>query len=240
MLIEVVSGALLLALVYLAVRVAVLSGVAGTGMVKERYLLVVAHPDDECMFFGPFLSKATEHRKSVKIGEVEPVVVVMCTSGGRGGDRCVRKREAKKAVEEIGAAVVFLEEEDGELDAKKSTVEKIKKIHRETGRTRIVTFDAGGVSGHPDHKACFEISRKVCREVGDGYLYALSSISLVEKYWVGPLGAKGEVVLKNSIRQSVACRRQMGQYKSQLLWFRYAYIAFSTYMDVNVFRKVMG
>ena len=130
------------------------------------------------------------------------------------------------------------------------------QVQRAVGRTgarAIVTFDAAGVSGHPNHGACyrgvrFAADRDALRGVS---VWTLTSLPLHFKYTasVGAahlllspsarpralpglwLGADDVVVAAQpSPARARAC---MLQHASQFVWFRHLFLAFSTYPLAN-------
>lgn len=168
-----------------------------TGRVEERFLLIVAHPDDETAI-GPVLAKyAKEH----------PVYLIIATNGDLGvtehagippGDSLVqiRKKEATCSCEKLGIKPpVFLGLKDqlemkdigkyyGQLDLMKTLVKKeIDRIKP----TKILTFGPDGDTGHPDHRMVGIITTEVYLGEGlsrdiDLYYYGWTK-KQAAKYW---------------------------------------------------------
>ncbi|KAI5189068.1 N-acetylglucosaminylphosphatidylinositol deacetylase [Nematocida sp. AWRm77] len=257
----------LLALLYIVLRMWMQMRDSKPNLKKHRYLLVVAHADDESMFFGPFLAKVLkvkkvcqkkrkellrkitveEERKNLQIsrlGKGPPekkeskkdslLVILVCTDGSKGGEKETRNEEMRRLGETLDIPVYFLDEPDGGLKATDCLVERLQRIYVSTERTKIVTFDRGGASGHSDHKECYTLAKKLCQKIGSRSFYTLATYSLLGKYWYGVFDIENKIVFANNLKESIECRLRMGYHKSQLLWFRYLYILFSTYMDVNV------
>ncbi|KAF1676313.1 PIGL acetylase, partial [Pygoscelis papua] len=113
----------------------------------------------------------------------------------------------------------------------------------------VVTFDAGGVSGHANHISlyaairykycCFEILilflRLGCR------VLLLESVNLFRKY-ISVLDVPVSCLLPRDAlfilteEETEQARRAMRCHRSQLLWFRHIYMLFSRYMMINSLR----
>jgi N-acetylglucosaminylphosphatidylinositol deacetylase len=200
---------------------------------EDRYLLLVAHPDDESMFFGP-----TFQRLRKKEGGL---TVVVATNGEKGGDSAARQEEISGLCKEAGVPLFLLGGEDGGLFCNKDMQHKVMDIVNKTGCTAIITFDADGVSGHSDHAACCAIACEVCVETGTK-LYSLETKSLLLKYGffgVGSVKRRGCITKTRSLGDFMEARRRMlVHHKSQMLWYRYLYLLFSTYFDLNVLLRI--
>lgn len=126
----------------------------------ERSLLgVFAHPDDEAAGFSGSL---------LKYGEEGVQTAVVCATRGEAGQisdpalaepetlGAVREGELRAALRVVGVDdVAFLDYHDGTL-AEVDDEEGIGRVVRQIRRLRpqvIVTFDANGGYGHPDHIA---------------------------------------------------------------------------------------
>ncbi|NXO03646.1 PIGL acetylase, partial [Rhinopomastus cyanomelas] len=109
----------------------------------------------------------------------------------------------------------------------------------------VVTFDAGGVSGHANHVALykalswFEIFLLFfcigCR------VLVLESVNLLRKYLsvldvpISCLMPRDALFILTE-EESEQARRAMRCHRSQLLWFRHIYLLFSRYMVINSLR----
>ncbi|KAH9933045.1 putative deacetylase LmbE-like domain-containing protein, partial [Fomitopsis serialis] len=127
--------------------------------------------------------------------------------------------------------------------------------------TTILTFDAYGISGHPNHiSLCHGAARLLSSFPSSSdsddsaltrpRLFTLVSVPLVWKY-TGPaspllLKASSAIAGKGrgpafvaGVREYVTALRAMMQHRSQLVWFRWLYVAFSRYMWVNEWVEVV-
>ncbi|KAH8551663.1 LmbE-like protein [Umbelopsis sp. PMI_123] len=222
----------------------------------SNILLVTAHPDDECMFFGPVLCNLTSKR-------LKNQVHVLCLSKGDAenlGNQ--RKRELVKSCQVLGipSSRVKIVDHPELPDSMKiewnaslvsSTLQEYVTKH---DIQIIITFDNYGVSGHTNHKAAYRgalhyITNSDNRVVS---LYKLPSVSLLRKY-IGlgdlPLAvlsgrmvksstAKTNLLFVSSPGQYLITHKAMRQHSSQLVWFRWLYVIFSRYMMVNELEKV--
>ncbi|NXA22539.1 PIGL acetylase, partial [Ibidorhyncha struthersii] len=110
----------------------------------------------------------------------------------------------------------------------------------------VVTFDAGGVSGHANHISLYTALRYkyCCFEI---FLFFLSlgcrvllleSVNLFRKYISildVPLSCllPGDALFILTEEETEQARRAMRCHRSQLLWFRHIYMLFSRYMMIN-------
>lgn len=118
-------------------------------------LLVIAHPDDETMFFAPTIIKLINSGVSV--------FVLCITTGNSGGLGMIRKYELGKAVQCLGmnsgnvTILDITEFPDGFV--KWNETERLAKIILRTAEALncnwIITFDEHGISSHPNHISCF-------------------------------------------------------------------------------------
>lgn len=201
---------------------------------KARWLFVLAHPDDESMFFGPLISEILKHSGRISIA--------MCTDGGLGGIPAVRKAEMEELCAFYKIQVFFLGRPDGTLRKTEDIIRALEVIYTETQSECVVTFDEKGVSGHLDHISCHEIVRALGEKLRIPEIYSLLTVNLFDKY-VLPVCLyfyvkKTDFIIKSTVQDSFANRTRMFYHKSQLVWFRYFYIAFSFYMDCIILQKV--
>lgn len=129
--------------------------------IKNKVIwVVVAHPDDAEWYAGGLISCLSESNK---------VVLIMCTSGEKGGNKkdLGRLRESlqEEASKVIGYdEVVFLRFPDRKLKNFESEVfEKLTKLKEKYFPFLIITFDSNYphfIYRHPDHLAAGRIAEK--------------------------------------------------------------------------------
>jgi len=211
----------------------------------KKIMLVVAHPDDESMFFVPFLASAYTQKKHLYL---------LCLSKGiePGTTRIEEVTEASKrlhfkqlVVHEFevsnGNSSLGREIKDGfDQDWPASTVAQIVEHYRDKwGIDTIVTFDSEGISGHPNHKqthrGVVHHSNTTGGELKLHYFF-LHTTPWYLKYlsWI-PLcysnADPNSLLYKNS--DSNLVWEVMKIHHSQLVWFRKFYLLFSSYVYLN-------
>ncbi|KAI4132631.1 MAG: hypothetical protein LQ338_000571 [Usnochroma carphineum] len=174
---------------------------------NKRICLLIAHPDDEAMFFSPTLLALTDPNSGNH-------VKILCLSNGNAdGLGQVREKELMASAETLGLRshedVLVLDTQDF-VDGMHTRwdVEKIAEVLRQAfgGRTErkrdtdvdaptatidvLVTFDRYGVSSHPNHSALYYGAKAWLNGLmkgKDGWrcpveLHTLTSVSIMRKY----------------------------------------------------------
>ncbi|KFV03814.1 N-acetylglucosaminyl-phosphatidylinositol de-N-acetylase, partial [Tauraco erythrolophus] len=109
----------------------------------------------------------------------------------------------------------------------------------------VVTFDAGGVSGHANHVSLYTALRyRLCKAAVAApgcRVLVLESVNLFRKY-ISILDIPVSCLLPRDAlfilteEETEQARRAMRCHRSQLLWFRHIYLLFSRYMVINSLR----
>ena len=123
------------------------------GPSKPAALLVTAHPDDEAMFFAPTLLALA------RVGV--PVTVLCLSTGDADGLGRVRSKELERACEVLNvprSRVELLDDPDlrdgfRSVWPAERVAAAVAAAVKKHGTGRVITFDARGVSGHPNHIA---------------------------------------------------------------------------------------
>jgi len=148
-------------------------------MAPKGLLSIFAHPDDESFGAGGTMALAA--------AAGNPVWVLCATNGDQGGrpgevgvdhalDPEIRRAELACACKELGVnEPIFLGYRDSGMEGwgapegslsrapADEVVERILAIIRQLRPAVIVTFDPGGVYGHPDHTACSDTATAAYR-----------------------------------------------------------------------------
>lgn len=151
----------------------------------------------------------------------------------------------------------------------------VNPSHVRIRHSQILTFDAYGISGHPNHVSLAYGAERLLSALPSPAsgsispparprLFTLVSVPLLQKYtgpWAailsradfvararsvltqtpislaqksaGDRGARPGPTFVAGVREYVTALRAMMQHRSQLVWFRWLYVAFSRYMWVN-------
>ncbi|WFD39137.1 N-acetylglucosaminylphosphatidylinositol deacetylase [Malassezia japonica] len=182
----------------------------------KHVLVVTAHPDDECMFFGPTLQALLAHNVSLS---------ALCLSQGNADGLGVRRQA------ELVASY-------GVLGVPRENVTCLDDALLQDGMTTvwdadyILTFDAHGVSGHPNHMAVHFGARRVqsVAKIPRLDVLSLDTRSVASKYtgiaaamWDRLWPQRGLQTLAHPIEygRSLAAMRE---HASQLVWFRYMHV----------------
>ncbi|CAH1382382.1 hypothetical protein MTP99_006356 [Tenebrio molitor] len=206
-----------------------------------RVLFVIAHPDDECMFFGPTVLNFTKQNHCR--------VYLMCLSTGKNyGMGTVRKHELYKSCQMLGidpsCIIVHNHSNLPDQMEAKWPIELVARLilnHIETYNINtLVTFDKHGVSYHLNHCSIYyaiahlSIEKKLpC----DCSVYVLETVNVLRKYWllldipISFLLSRIRYLVTTTDRALI--HKAMKQHRSQLVWFRRLYMLFSRYMLIN-------
>ncbi|OIR58530.1 MAG: N-acetylglucosaminyl-phosphatidylinositol de-N-acetylase [Amphiamblys sp. WSBS2006] len=200
----------------------------------KSVLFVIAHPDDEAMFFAPSMYNMKQ----------ENTVFILCLT--RGCDKKnKREQELYRSAECAGIRKenVFSVEnkyiQDG-MDAvwdTDSVLGEIDTVFERIGNiTHVVTFDDKGVSCHPNHctvSKCVGLYRKRRQFV----LMELKTLPVWKKYFplVFESDLKKRVVFyRDPGRGKALSREMMQEHSSQLTWYRKVFVFVSCYSYLNI------
>lgn len=215
-------------------------------------LLIVAHPDDETMFFGPTIMNLIENKKSL--------IILCLTDGNADNLGSSRRQELADVTEAFGPYVTSniisdIQLKDGvaiewKPEIVSNHVERYIRSRNFPIQT-IVTFDSTGVSGHANHRSIYMATKLLKKQLKDlkmNYFY-LNSVSIWRKYIsfldasvtvvMSFLQSKSDVnddenvILAIDYSDNVILRRILQLHRSQMVWFRQLYMIFSRYMLIN-------
>lgn len=208
-------------------------------LANKAITLLIAHPDDEAMFFAPTL---------LALAPYNTVRVLCLSSGDADGLGAIRKRELQASCHALGVSGGATVVEDAALPDSMTSAWPADAIagylrqHADEADV-LVTFDEHGVSAHPNHISLLHGARAFVRESSAGgrrrRLFTLTTVGLARKY-LSVLDApmtlsarKGLVFVSTAAQVGVAQRAMTQAHKSQMRWFRWGWIGLSRYMVIN-------
>lgn len=207
-----------------------------------RILLVTAHPDDEVMFFGPFLYWANQVKKSS--------IHLLCLSMGGAKKRKDELWACTKVfgIPDENVTIIMSTElpDDQRVQWPTETVAETILQYIETLKINaVVTFDRHGVSQHKNHISLYFAIAALCiQKKVPSYckLYVLESVNIFRKYVqlldlpLSLLSASYWYLVTYEQKQLI--RKAMATHKSQYVWFRKLYMIFSRYTFINTFYEM--
>lgn len=219
-------------------------------------ILIVAHPDDETMFFGPMILNLIKNNKSIDI--------LCLTNGNSDGIGWRREKELVNVIEAFGSSLTLNVINDNKLPDSMSTSWDIdyvnhyilKHIRQHTRPVEtIITFDSFGVSGHPNHRSIYLAIWQLRKELQElkinllvlksvsiwrKYTFFLDSIFTVISNYLKNVGMQQQAVtLSISLSEYTSLRRILQLHRTQMVWFRQLYMIFSRYMFINEFEYLV-
>lgn len=193
------------------------------------WLLVVAHPDDECMFFYPALQSLLRRGEDVEI---------LCLSnGGAAGLGERRSNEMHRAADRYGVTAKVLDDiqmQDGESWDCEVVARRVERyLESMPHEMSVLTFDAGGASGHSNHVQTWRgVSIAAQRDAKQREYYQLVTCSMLTRF-LGPFSPRrgGELLFFNS--NPLAVWTALGKHESQFVWYRKIFLFLSAYSYLN-------
>ncbi|KAG0227126.1 N-acetylglucosaminyl-phosphatidylinositol de-N-acetylase [Actinomortierella wolfii] len=159
-----------------------------TPLNNTNIALVIAHPDDEVMFFGPTLAELTRPENN------NQVRVLCLSSGNHDGLGEIRKKELVNSLRTFGLRenhLTILDREelkDGpkELWDPSLVGDQMNLFAKKHAIETLITFDERGISGHTNHISCYVGLAYFIRTFKDRTTvkscYILKSVPLLRKY----------------------------------------------------------
>ncbi|KAF3142293.1 N-acetylglucosaminyl-phosphatidylinositol de-N-acetylase [Orbilia oligospora] len=163
---------------------------------NRNIALLIAHPDDEAMFFSPTI-------QSLVSPSLQNTVQIVCFSiGNAEGIGNIRETELLASASILGVtnvnnSVIILDDPNIEDSMTKSWPEdllaslisdSLKDLREENGGKGVdtfITFDKGGVSAHPNHVSLLRGAKYYLRHYpkqNDILLYTLNTVPVYRKY----------------------------------------------------------
>mmetsp|Transcript_60294 Transcript_60294/g.142047 ORF Transcript_60294/g.142047 Transcript_60294/m.142047 type:complete len:283 (+) Transcript_60294:42-890(+) len=221
---------------------------------KKNTLLLIAHPDDEAMFFVPTIEALKPH---------ETVYVLCLSNGDFDGLGKTREVELLKSCKHLNIPeerVLIVDDpglQDGPMNVwdVEHVAEFLLPFIARHSISALVTFDGYGVSGHPNHIALYAAVLQLLRSTKlspNLRVFVLESVPLFRKF-IGPLAvlehevssmlsgrtsAQEDDVITASLLDLPLVARSLFAHRSQAAWFRWLFILFGRYSFFNVLRRL--
>lgn len=229
----------------------------------DGVLLVIAHPDDESMFFAPTL---------LALAPVLRMHVLCMSTGNYDGLGSIRSIELPRACVHLGvdtAHVAVIDDpelQDGPRDdwPAERVADLVSEHMRRHRLQRVITFDRLGISHHANHIAVQRGVRLVAARAGTSnddqaiiVVYELHSTSLLRRnlgVWdvlpslLAVEWQRRDATAANSSAAAPSvcfvnlrpwrCHWAMREHASQYVWFRRLYVLLSRYVFVNTLSRV--
>ncbi|KAJ5066687.1 n-acetylglucosaminyl-phosphatidylinositol de-n-acetylase [Anaeramoeba ignava] len=220
---------------------------------SKKVLLIFAHPDDECMFFGTTIQILEKNGFEIHW---------LCLSTGN-----YRNQGEKRKIELLESGTIFNipknkihiydhpQIQDGYPFNESLIAEIIENEIDSLDINFIITFDENGISNHKNHISIFNSIQKVLEHRNNNKIpgksllvLKLKTVSVFRKYlsfldfFLDQLKC---LFFNNKNHFSITffslpfqSIQAMLQHKSQLVWFRYLYVIFSRYMFLNTLELI--
>ncbi|XP_048233519.1 N-acetylglucosaminyl-phosphatidylinositol de-N-acetylase isoform X2 [Ricinus communis] len=221
----------------------------GAAPCKKNVLLVIAHPDDESMFFSPTINYLISGGHNLYI---------LCLSiGNADGLGNARKHELYQAcvILKVPLQQVKVLDHPNLQDGFGQVWDHnfLAKIMEEEVSTNdidvVITFDKHGISGHCNHcDVHYGVSKLLHANFQRSIeAWELVSTNILRKYsgpidiWLSMLSA---MKYKNGTMHCLLNMHPeksfhaMAAHSSQWVWFRKLFVSFSSYTYVNTLRKI--
>ena len=198
---------------------------------KVKICLLIAHPDDEAMFFSPLLHQA-KNVNSFKI-------ICLTHKSSHRNEELKNSLKIYNIPESNLTTYNFADSQTSSIVSDirskpelRNLTAQIKKLEAED--YIFFSFDEEGVSGHVNHKDCYTLLEK-CLDLNVTQFFKLKSCSLVEKYLIPgmKLYRSSFTIFQTFEDWKVGYAAMSEGHVSQMIWFRYLYLCFSRYMWKN-------
>jgi N-acetylglucosaminylphosphatidylinositol deacetylase len=235
---------------------------------SDNFLIVVAHPDDECLFFSPTIIGLLSRRKKGHI--------LVFSTGNSNGLGPIRKNELKGSCERLGIDVsrclslnlTDLQDNPHRWWAKENISKIVEKYVNEFQIDLLITFDRGGISGHLNHKSlAIGIEYFIKNSDKAPLTYQISTVSFLFQFssifnifptiiqflprlfrnlfstilpFLFSTPNSERVLFVNSPLGYLKGLKAFHSHRSQMLWYRHFYTTFSRHMFINDLKQILS
>lgn len=199
--------------------------------------LIIAHPDDEVMFFAPTLLQMDE-RLSPDI----PLKVICLTDGDADGLGRLRKKELHNSLKILfinRKTDVFIGNFKDGMNSKWDMDQAFLYVQEKIkdNNPLLLTFDEVGVSGHINHVSCSQIVKalkyknKMYLHSGNILLRKYSSF-VIDLFYI-LLGYNPPIFMNTFSQYLLSLAAMCNAHASQMVWFRWGWWLTSRFVFVN-------
>lgn len=223
---------------------------------NKNICILIAHPDDEVMFFGPIIRSLSKIRNRI--------FILCMTSGdyyGKGGLRvkemkasCVNLIGNGKTSNLINLKVVNEPEKLPDHPSRQWDEQLAREIIssylKANSINTVITFDRFGVSSHANHCILNKLTSDMASDNSPQKLnvYALTTVNRLRKYMflfdlmpsvlINKFVNRQQFTAVSSPYDFHITLGSMMKHKTQLMWFRWLYLFTSRYMFINTIEKL--
>lgn len=221
---------------------------------SKNYCILIAHPDDEILFFGPTILNL------LKLETTKSITILCITNGNYYGQGKLREQEFESCCRQLskysGESMHLkckLLNLDAYQDDPKVEWNDLEHLHDIINHYLIqnqinclITFDSNGISSHLNHISLNKllIYFKNTKNSQLDSIYTLKTCFIIRKYmfifdllitYLCDLTHNSDQYLfyLNTPIDYFNLIKCFLEYKTQLTWFRYLYILNSRYMFIN-------
>jgi N-acetylglucosaminylphosphatidylinositol deacetylase len=199
---------------------------------NQKIQLLVAHPDDEVMFFAPTLIELSKEQYANEI------TVTCFSTGNAEGLGVLRAKELRRSLEILGIHHVEVIDDEMKFKDGMDIAWKADDIveYLKDDTTMILTFDEGGVSNHPNHRSLYHAALTTDKVVVLLHTYPMwikYSATLYTNWRLLSSKNDGLEIYSDWAGYLLALCAMISGHKSQMVWFRYGWLLFSNYINMN-------
>ncbi|CAF1033721.1 unnamed protein product [Rotaria sordida] len=232
----------------------------------KNFLIIVAHPDDECLFFSPTILGLIYRQK---VGHI-----LVFSTGNSNGLGAIREIELKQSCQRLGVnlsnciSLNLTDLQDNPKDwwPKEKISEIVEKYIKKFEIDLLITFDNGGISGHLNHRSLsIGIEYYIINSNKTPFIYEISTVSFLFEFssifdifrtiiqflprlirnlfstifpFLFSQPNDKRILFLNSPFQYIQGLKAFHAHRSQMLWYRHIYTTFSRHMFINDLTKI--
>lgn len=235
---------------------------------RKNFLIVIAHPDDESLFFNPTILGLISRNKLAHL--------IVLSNGNNNGLGSIRENEFKISCQHLNIDLsrclslnlTYLQDNPNIWWPKINVSNIIDFYINKFQIDLLITFDKYGISGHINHKSIYYgILDYIENNINNNMpmIYELSTISILFKFssifdlfrtiltyiprliinllstFLPFLISKPNdkhILFVNSPYEFYKGLKSFHSHRSQIVWFRNLYTIFSRYMFINDLNKI--